>query len=547
MNRSRPHPRYMSHPLQRARQQQRGVGLIGVVSLMMTLFFMVLALDSGRLWLEKRDLQKAADVAALESSRFTGCGSSEDDARQAAVRAVAANRSSFSSAPIGMTFNRGLFSRDAQFLPVFTPILGKSDTTTSTYVKLDRTVPASIVSGGLFGGTVMIKAEAVAEGSPPIATFTENSMFGISSEGADLIGKIFAGLLGKSQLNLTVGALQSLSKSTINLLALQTAAGVKSLEALMAIEATPAQWLQWIASAGTLTPDAKDALQNLVSASASGGQIKFKLAEILSLQLPASDGIAQVGINVLDLVNATLIIGNTKSPQPQLINIGFGIPGLASFKMGFLSPPKIAVGPAGRSSVSGDWCTKAESAQVSMVAELNPLGIGLVDMALRFNMGKTAANLKNMSISAGKNTGTFNVQSEAFEVALTKTKDPNSDASVAWGLVTVGMRFGFFASAGGETSFDIASRDSLPAPVKSKNQLSSSIAGLISDDSKITVKFVGVGLDFYSALVKPILKPLLNIIGNQVIGPVLAAIGFDIAFTKVELLDIKSPVLVLRK
>ena len=47
---------------------QRGAfSIIGAGALLMSLLFLVLVLDSGRLYLEQRRLQKVADTAALES------------------------------------------------------------------------------------------------------------------------------------------------------------------------------------------------------------------------------------------------------------------------------------------------------------------------------------------------------------------------------------------------------------------------------------------------------------------------------------------------
>ena len=49
-------------------QQQRGaIGLMAAVTLGMVLLFMLLVVDSGRLYLEQRKLQRVADMAVLEA------------------------------------------------------------------------------------------------------------------------------------------------------------------------------------------------------------------------------------------------------------------------------------------------------------------------------------------------------------------------------------------------------------------------------------------------------------------------------------------------
>lgn len=51
-------------------QQQRGaIGLMAAVTLGMVLLFMLLVVDSGRLYLEQRKLQRVADMAVLEADR----------------------------------------------------------------------------------------------------------------------------------------------------------------------------------------------------------------------------------------------------------------------------------------------------------------------------------------------------------------------------------------------------------------------------------------------------------------------------------------------
>ena len=47
--------------------RQRGaIGLMGAMTLGVALLFLLLVVDSGRLYLEKRKLQRVADTAALE-------------------------------------------------------------------------------------------------------------------------------------------------------------------------------------------------------------------------------------------------------------------------------------------------------------------------------------------------------------------------------------------------------------------------------------------------------------------------------------------------
>ncbi len=57
----------------RSPARQRGaIGLMAVLALGMALVFLLVMIDSGRLYLEKRSLQRVADMAALEAATRNG-------------------------------------------------------------------------------------------------------------------------------------------------------------------------------------------------------------------------------------------------------------------------------------------------------------------------------------------------------------------------------------------------------------------------------------------------------------------------------------------
>ena len=55
-----------------ATRQRGAIGMMAALTLGMALVFVLLVVDSGRLYLEKRDLQRVADMAALEASTRGG-------------------------------------------------------------------------------------------------------------------------------------------------------------------------------------------------------------------------------------------------------------------------------------------------------------------------------------------------------------------------------------------------------------------------------------------------------------------------------------------
>ena len=99
---------------------------------------------------------------------------------------------------------------------------------------------------------------------------------------------------------------------------------------------------------------------------------------MLNIQIPASAASATVGINVLDLIQTSLLVGKGKGT----INLGLNIAGVGNISLNLLNPPRIAVGPAGK-SLAGAWCTEAKSAQFSLKVGLNlNLLVAALDMAL---------------------------------------------------------------------------------------------------------------------------------------------------------------------
>ncbi|MGH8558323.1 MAG: hypothetical protein ACRESZ_12845, partial [Methylococcales bacterium] len=68
-----------------SRPHQRGaIGIFGALVLSIGLLFAVLSIDSGRLFVEDRRLQKIADLAALDGSKIGGiCGAGAAAAAQA--------------------------------------------------------------------------------------------------------------------------------------------------------------------------------------------------------------------------------------------------------------------------------------------------------------------------------------------------------------------------------------------------------------------------------------------------------------------------------
>lgn len=209
----------------RLRSRQRGaIGLMAAGTLAVAMVFMLLAVDSGRLYLEKRKLQSIADTSALEAASRGGLCSptttANDYAKENATRngftVVAGDNSR------GLAVTCGSLVTNASNIRVFTADATKSD---AVRVVATRSVMTSIANGiwNMFnGGSVVDKtvlsATAVAALPPPVAALTIRSTALVVDTNKSLVlNALFSGLLG-GNVNLSVAGWDGLAKTDISLL-----------------------------------------------------------------------------------------------------------------------------------------------------------------------------------------------------------------------------------------------------------------------------------------------------------------------------------------
>ena len=207
----------------RSPARQRGaIGLMAVLALGMALVFLLIVVDSGRLYLEKRSLQRVADMAALEAA--TRNGDCAVGATATAYATASANRNNFTlpDPTRSLTVACGALTLDANNLRVFT-----ADPSSSEAIRV--TVSHSILQsfaggiGAVFGGapagaTLNLTATAVAALPPPLASLTiRSTVLTIDTSKSATLNALFGGLLGGS-LNLSVAGWEGLLNSNISLL-----------------------------------------------------------------------------------------------------------------------------------------------------------------------------------------------------------------------------------------------------------------------------------------------------------------------------------------
>lgn len=516
------------------------MGIAGGVTLFVALLFTVLAVDTGRLWAQRRDLQTSADMAALASARFTGCGSTLDDAQNAARATAAANGLNVASANGGatLTLQRGMVTNDAQQRRVFTPVNVASDQTNGTQVVVTRQVPASLLMGGVFTDPVALSASATAMGGPNEATFSVGSLLAVSPKQADFITRLFRGILGNSSLNLTADALTGLAGTTVNLVALQAVAGAASIDELLTRRVPLSQLLTWLTVTSPSAGAARDALNQLVTVSASSG-ITLTLGQVLKVQLPATQATASAQINVLDLVNVGLMVGAAQQ-NGGVISINAGIANLVNVSLKVLNPPQIAIGPAGKSSL-GTWCTEARSSQLALVGAIKiPLIVASVDLALRADLGVAQGHLAGLSVSPGNATGVISTGSTGVSLRLTDAADtgPGKITALFIPLITVGLNLPLLDAQGGNATFTVPSRAALPTEVQSSSTVSQSLAGLIGSSASLDLRVAGIKVPDVLGLVAILFNGIVSPFVEGILDPLLSMLGLNFGLVKTQLIDI---------
>ncbi|MGF6088361.1 pilus assembly protein TadG-related protein [Pseudomonas sp. 18173] len=193
----------MSPRLQfRGPARQRGaIGLMAALTLVLALGFMLLVVDTGRLYLEKRSLQRVADMAALEAATRGGDCSAGSTANTYAT--ASAQRNGFALPVTGraLAVACGTLALDANNLRVFSADSSKND---AIRVIASHVVQQSIAGGigALFGGapagsTMTLTATAVAALPPPLAALTiRSTALTFDTSKADITSLLFGGLLG---------------------------------------------------------------------------------------------------------------------------------------------------------------------------------------------------------------------------------------------------------------------------------------------------------------------------------------------------------------
>ena len=314
-------------------QQQRGaIGLMAAVTLGMVLLFMLLVVDSGRLYLEQRKLQRVADMAVLEAvsrgGNCTGTSTAAGFANQSATR------NSFTPGSVQkVNTTCGTLSTNSSQLRVFTADATKSD---AIRVIATTTVPTSVAGGlwslfskGGFNLNTNLTASAVgSNGGAPLAQLTiRSALLTIDSTQSPILDQLVGGLLGGS-IKAGVVSWQGLVDTNINLLSylnqlISLNANVGNLDQLLKTNIHVTQLLD--AAITVLQkngPTADVAVKGLtaIRAVVSSTQV-LKLGDLINVQSGTPNAGLDTNLRVFDLLQGIVQLAGQQSAATVNVQI----------------------------------------------------------------------------------------------------------------------------------------------------------------------------------------------------------------------------------
>ena len=378
--------------------RQRGaIGLLAALTLGLALMFMLLVLDSGRLYLEQRKLQRVADVAALEAvTRDGDCLANLTAARYATQSAT---RNGLTVADgITLSTTCGVLQTGADKLRSFTPDASKK---AAIRVIATRVVPTSIAAGvgALFSPgpaslNTRLTATAVAAPAvlPPLAMLTIGSTaLVVDSSKSAALNLLLGKMLGGS-LNLSAVGWQGLVDTNINLLsylnqlAVDVNVSAGNYTELLNKKIKLTQLLDTaitVLQAGGTT--ANVAVSGLTDLKVIAGSTELALGQLLQLQTGTPSSALNTNLQVFQLVEAFVQLAN--SQNGIVVDLPLNIPALVngSVRVKVIEPPQLsAVGnPAlAKANPMGPDRIYVRTAQVRTVLSLNlpPLLTGVTGL-----------------------------------------------------------------------------------------------------------------------------------------------------------------------
>lgn len=536
--------------------------MMTAVFMMLALICLVLVVDAGRLYYQKRSLQRIADSSALDAATEGGLCSVDSGPSLTDLVAASAARNGFSG-DVSTAPNEvlGGYMETEDGIRVFNP---DPDRVEAVQVVLGKDVPSSLIAGGLFGGVVKLRAQATAQRTPTVTFSAGTSLLNIDSTKSALLNPLLNGLLG-THLNLNAAAYQGIVDADVSLLDFMRSAGLIGTRITAgAIDQALNTGIS-LANFSAATVNVLDQKQvagiGLLSSQLVGVKnATLKLADIVALD--SAPGMAEealkVKVNTLELLMAAAMAAN----KNNAVALDVGVAGV-SVSLRVIEPPQIAVGWPGMEN--GEWRTKAKTAQVRLIvgAAPNVLGLAAGNIGLTTEVAQGEAwfeQARCRTLATGSTGIDLAGATGLASIKLTKTSGVgNAEIEVGLGQggplggltlvkAEVGLNTVVGASSVQDIDYDIVNKkEDLPEKktMASRNGLATSINNL---SVVVTAGPIVLDLQPVTQLVKNlVVDGVVNDLVNPLVIPLLGLLGVQPGVMDVSLIDIREgPAILMR-
>lgn len=334
--------------------RQRGaIGLMAAGTLALALVFTLLAVDSGRLYLEKRKLQSVADTSALEAAGLGGqCGANTT------ANAYATQNAARNGFVVGngrtLAVTCGTLATNALNTRVFTADATKSD---AIRVVASRTVMSSIANGlwNLFSGApitaqINLSATAVAATPPPVAQLSiRSSLASVDSSKSPILNLVIGNLLG-GNLSLTAAGWNGLLQTDVNLLSyldqLAISLNVKAgdYDALLNTAVSPTQLIDAAVKVLQQNGAAVTAVINdVISIEAIAPNTKLlTVGDLIDIATGTPTAALNTNVQLFQLLEAVAQLSSSKNAVSAAAQIAIPLVGNVSIQTKVIEPPQLS-------------------------------------------------------------------------------------------------------------------------------------------------------------------------------------------------------------
>lgn len=533
-----------------------------MAALMMTalLGFTGLAVDVGRLHLERRALQAAVDAAALSSARAP--------AQAQALAGAAMGRQGYGSAT--RTVVAGVYTDDPGLASTARFTAGGANLN-AVRVTAQTQLPLALSRVLTGQASTPVTATATAAHRPLAAFSVGSQTLGLDN---GLLNQLLSGLLGGS-VSLDAVSYRGLAAAQVGLLeftdALATRVGLSA--------GTYADLLNASVGLGTLLDVAADVLAStspssslaveVLSQAANAGR-SLNIGNLLGLgiqhatkvgQYAADQSYTNLDLNVLDLVQSAIQLGGS---QAVSVPLGINIPGLAQVgvQLRVIQPPQGLPGNALGAVGSVAW-----TSQVRLLLTVQLLSLfqgGVVNVPLIVDVAPAQAELRDISCQGEPGTdavatirattGVARVQianiTQAQFLEPTTNLDSLGDATILNVLNLVKVKARATVSVGaGQADLRFTQADVSGQAVHSANStgvLGSLIGSLASGNTHLTVEVLGLGLELggLTSQLLGLLAPVLSAL-DPLVDQILSALGVQLGVADVRVTGIRCGVVAL--